>query len=141
MLSSFSHVQLFAMLWTVAHQAPLSIGFSRQEFWSGLPFPSPEDLPDPGIEPASPALQMDSLLSKPQQSWISGYLGQHFCRNQMMFCELWLSFLGRARDVKVTQSCLTLCNPMDYTVHGILHARILEGVAFPVSRGSSQPRG
>ena len=53
MLSHFSRVRLFAMLWTVAHQAPLSIGFSRQEFWSGLPFPSPEDLPDPGIEPAS----------------------------------------------------------------------------------------
>ena len=49
---------------TVAHQAPLSIGFSRQEFWSGLPFPSPEDLPDPGIEPRSPALQTDSLLSE-----------------------------------------------------------------------------
>ena len=47
--------------WTVAHQAPLSMGFSRQECWSGLPFPSPEDLPDPGIEPRSPALQADSL--------------------------------------------------------------------------------
>ena len=47
--------------WTVAHQAPLSMGFSRQEYWSGLPFPSPEDLSDPGIEPRSPALQADSL--------------------------------------------------------------------------------
>ena len=47
--------------WTVAHQAPLSVGFSRQEYWSGLPFPSPGDLPDPGIEPASAALQADSL--------------------------------------------------------------------------------
>ena len=47
--------------WTVAHQAPLSVGFSRQEHWSGLPFPSPGDLPDPGIEPRSPALQPDSL--------------------------------------------------------------------------------
>ena len=46
--------------WTVACQAPLSMGFSRQEYWSGLPFPSPGDLPDPGIEPASPALQADS---------------------------------------------------------------------------------
>ena len=46
---------------TVACQAPLSMGFSRQEYWSGLPFPSPEDLPDPGIEPRSPALQADSL--------------------------------------------------------------------------------
>ena len=47
--------------WTVAHQAPLSLGFSRREYWSGLPFPSAEDLPDPGIEPGSPALQADSL--------------------------------------------------------------------------------
>ena len=48
-------------LWTVASQAPLSMGFSKQEHWSGLPFPSPGDLPDPGIEPRSPALQADSL--------------------------------------------------------------------------------
>ena len=51
--------------WTVAHQAPLSMGFSRQEYWSGLPFPSPGDLPDPGIEPRSPALQADSLPTEP----------------------------------------------------------------------------
>ena len=50
----FSHVQLFAMLWTVAHQAPLSMAFSRQEYWSGLPCPPPGDLPNPGIEPAFP---------------------------------------------------------------------------------------
>ena len=56
-----SHVQLFATPQTVAHQAPLSMGFSRQEYWSGLPFPSPGDLPDPAIEPKSPALQADSL--------------------------------------------------------------------------------
>ena len=53
--------------WTVAHQAPLSVGFSRQEYWSGLPFPSPGDLADPGIEPGSPALQADSLPSEPQR--------------------------------------------------------------------------
>jgi len=51
--------------WTVAHQAPLSMGFSMQEFWSGLPFPSPGDLPDPGIEPRSPTLQADTLTSAP----------------------------------------------------------------------------
>ena len=51
--------------WTVACQAPLSMEFSRQEYWSGLPFPSLGDLPDPGIEPESPALQKDSLLSEP----------------------------------------------------------------------------
>ena len=60
-----SRVRLFATLWTVAFQAPLSMGFSRQESWSGLPFPSPGDLPDPGIEPRSPALQADALPSEP----------------------------------------------------------------------------
>ena len=61
-------LQLFVILWTVALQAPLSLGFSRQEYWSGLPGPPPGDLPDPGIEPkspASPALQVDSLLAEP----------------------------------------------------------------------------
>ena len=51
-----SRVPLFATLWTVAYQAPQSMGFSRQEYWSGLPCPSPGDLPDPGIEPGNPAL-------------------------------------------------------------------------------------
>ena len=51
-----SRVRLFATLWTIAYQVPPSMGFSRQEYWSGMPFPSPEDLPDPGIEPQSPAL-------------------------------------------------------------------------------------
>ena len=50
--------------WTIAHKAPFSTKFSRQEYWSGLPFPSPGDLPDPGIKPRSPALQADSLLSE-----------------------------------------------------------------------------
>ena len=58
-----SHVQLFAIPWTVVHQAPLFMGFSRQEHWNGLPFPSPEDLSDPGIKPAAPAVQADSLPS------------------------------------------------------------------------------
>ena len=95
-------------VWTVAYQAPPSMGFSRQEYWSGLPFPSPGDIPDPGIVPRSPTLQADALISEPPG--------------------------------KSTQSRLTLCNPMDYTVHGILQDRILEWVVFPFSRGSSQPR-
>ena len=56
-----SHVQLFVTPWTIAHQSPLSMGFPKQEYWSGFPFPSPEDLPDRGIEWGSPALQADSL--------------------------------------------------------------------------------
>ena len=64
-LSCFSHVQLFVTLWTVALQAPLSLGCSRQEYWSGLSFSSPGDLPDPEMEPGSPALQADPLPSEP----------------------------------------------------------------------------
>ena len=64
-VNSLSRVWLFAALWTVTYQAPLSMEFSRQEYWSGLPFPSPGDLPDPGIEPGSPALQVDPLISEP----------------------------------------------------------------------------
>ena len=60
-----SHVRLFATPWTVAYQVPTTMGFSRQEYWSGLPFPSPGDLPDPGIEPRSPTLQADSSPSEP----------------------------------------------------------------------------
>ena len=56
MLSGCSHVRFFVTLWTVAHQAPLSMGFSRQEYWSELPCPPSGDLPDPGMEPASPTL-------------------------------------------------------------------------------------
>ena len=63
-----SHVQLFATPWTVAHQAPLSMGFSRQEYWAELPCPPPRDLPNQEIEPASPALQTDSLLMSQQES-------------------------------------------------------------------------
>ena len=60
--------QLSATPWTVAHRAPLSMGFSRQEYWRGLPFPPPGDLPDPGIKPVSPALQANSSLLSPRGS-------------------------------------------------------------------------
>ena len=65
MLSRFSHVQLFATLWTIARQAPLSMEFSRQEYWCELLFPSPGDLLDPGIKLESPALQAGSLPAEP----------------------------------------------------------------------------
>ena len=63
-----SHVWLFTTPWNVAHQAPLSVGFSMREYWSGLPFFSPGDLPNPGIKPRSPELQVDSSLSELQGS-------------------------------------------------------------------------
>ena len=58
-------VQLFATPWTIAYEAPPSMGFSRQEYWNGLPFPSPGDLPNPGIEPGFSTLQADALPSEP----------------------------------------------------------------------------
>ena len=64
-VKSLSCVRLLATPWTVAYRAPPPMGFSRQECWSGLPFPSPGDLPDPGVEPGSPALQADALPSEP----------------------------------------------------------------------------
>ena len=66
--------------WTVAHQAPLSMGFSRQEYWSGLPFPSPGDLPDPGIKPRSHALQADALPSEPPGK-------PHFIHSSVYICQ------------------------------------------------------
>ena len=113
-VKSLSCVWLFTNPWNVAYQAPQSTEFSRQEYWCGLLFPSPGDLPNPGIKPWSPTLQADALPSEPYYLTIS--------------------------EVKVAQSCLTLWDLMDYTVHGILQARILEWVAFAFSRGSSQPK-
>ena len=69
-VKSLSRVQLFATPWTVAYQAPPSMGFSRQEYWSGFPFPSTGDLPNPGIEPGSPTLYTDTLPSEPPRQHI-----------------------------------------------------------------------
>ena len=93
-----------------------SMGFSRQEYWSGLPFPSTGDLSDPAIEPGFPMLQADALPSEKEKV-----------------------------KIKVTQSCLPLCDPMDCrtsgsSVHGILQPRVLEWGDIPFSRRSSQPR-
>ena len=74
---SLSRVQLFTIPWTVVYQASLSMGFSRQEYWSGLPFPAPGDLPNPGIKPRSPALQADALPSEPPGMPLLGYMSSH----------------------------------------------------------------
>ena len=109
MLSCFSRVQLLVTLWTVVHQAPLSMEFSRQEYWSGLPCPPPGDLPCPGIEPGSvmPPASAGGFLTT-STTW----------------------------EAHVSHSVLsTCCDPMDYTlpgssIHGILQTRILKWV-FP----------
>ena len=76
-----SRVRLFAIPWSVTYQAPPTMRFSRQECWSGLPFPSPGDLSDPGIEPRSPALQADALTSQPsgkqcRRPWFNSWVGE-----------------------------------------------------------------
>ena len=98
----------------VAHQALPSIGFSRQQYWSGLPFPSPGDPPNPGTEPGSPELEADALTSEPPEK-------PH-----------------AAAAAKSLQSCPTLCDPTDGSppgsaVPGILQARTLEWVAISFS--------
>ena len=109
-LSCFGHVQLFATLWILAHQAPPCMGFFRQEYWSGLLRPPPRNLPYLGIEPMSPGSPM----------LVSG------------FC------VTVAAAAKLLQSCPTLCNPTDGSppgspVPGILQARTLEWVAISFS--------
>ena len=105
-------LRLFVTPWTVARQAPLSVGFSRQEYWSGLPFPPPGDLPDPGIEPVSPALA-----------------GRFSTTECVLSCLLCPTFCGPVD-----------CSPPGSSVHGIFKATVLEWVAISSSRGSSRPR-
>ena len=105
-----SRVRPFPTPWTVAHQAPLSMGFPRQEYQSGLQFPALEDLPDPGIKPASLA-----------------FTGEFFTTASLA-----------AAAAKLLQSCLTLCDPIDGSppgsaIPGILQARTLEWVAISLS--------
>ena len=144
----------------VACQAPLSMRFSRQEYWSGLPSPPPGDLPDPGIEPTSltsPALAGGFFTTS--TTWeahiylylyihiyiytyinhIYIYISNHFA------IHLKLTWHCKLIICVCTQSCLTLCDPMDYSppgssVHGIFQASILEQVAISFSRESSWPR-
>ena len=78
-----SHVRLFVTLWTVAYQAYPSMGFSRQEYWSGLPFPSPGDFPDLGIKPGSPTLEADALTSEP-----SGKPSVFFLKDWLIWCQM-----------------------------------------------------
>ena len=99
-----SRVQLFAIPWTIACQAPLSTGFSRQEYWSGLSWPPPGDLPNPGIKPASlmsPALAGGFLTTS--TTWEA----------QAFIISLCCAILRL-----VAQSCPTLCNPMDCSPPG-----------------------
>ena len=90
--------------WTIANQVLLSIELSRKEYWSGLSFPSPGDLPNPGIEPRSPTLQADSLPSEPP--------------GKLIFLIRYQLISNSVQFTSVTQSCLTLCDPMNCSTSG-----------------------
>ena len=148
---SLSPVQLFATLWTVSYMAPWSTGFSRQEYWSGLPFPSPWDLPNPGIELGSPALQTDTLPSEP--------LGKPSESHSVMSDSLrpqglYSPWNSPGQNTGVDNfSLLQGIFPTQGSNPGLQHCmqilcqlshkgspRILEWVAYPFSSGSSLPR-
>ena len=152
MLSHFSHVWLFATLCTVAHQAPLSMEFSRQEYWRGLPCPPPGDLSDPGIEPMSlmsPELASGFFTTSATWELPSCWKTYLLCASHpARHASLWVRKV-RLREAKkitegqtrlsgseseITQLCLTLSDPMDCSltgssVHGIFQPRVLEWVA------------
>ena len=181
-MKSLSRVRLFATPWIVAYQAPPSMGFSRQEYWSGLPFPSPGDLPDPGIEPWSPTFQADTLTSEPPgksftcQTYTftmytkdlfgskvllnSVFLFHYILGDLKLLIPLSLlsySFIYNALTLvflftphppfcahffythcmfsSVTQSCPTLCNPMNRSTPGLpVHHQLPEFTQINVHR-------
>ena len=151
-VKALSCIQLFTTPWTVAYQASPSMGFSRQEYWSGLPFPSPGDLSDPGIEPL-PTQGLNPDLPHCRQSftiWATREVYQEAIRKgaEKRFAKILIKgkMMPKLIELKwkvlVAQLCLTLCNLMDFSppsslFHGIFHARLLEWAAIPFSRGSS----
>ena len=148
---SLSRVRLFVTPWTVAHQAPLSLGFSRQEYWSGFQCLPPGELPNPGIEPRSPALQAESLLSEPpgKQSESCSVVcdslrppGLHSPWNSPGQNN-GVDSLSILQEIFPTQGLnlgLLHCRQMLYQLSHKGSPRILEWVAYPFSKGSSQPR-
>ena len=110
-VKSLRHIQLFVILWTVACQAPPSMGLSRQEYWSEVPFPSPRDLPNPEIKPRSPALQPDSLPFELPGNPKSEFTVYFFLSNKhIALYRLWHSSHGH---VVQFLNRVWLCNPMD----------------------------
>ena len=133
MLSRFSCVQLFATPWTIAHQAPLSKGFSRQEYWSGLPRTPPGDLPNPGIKPESPAIPIllaDSLLLSHQ--------GSHLVLSSVQFSSSVISDSSRPHGLQPTR---LLC-PWDFPDKstGVGCHCLLQEKALPTTKRPSAAR-
>ena len=120
-VKSLSHVLLFTTPWTVAYQTPPSIEFSRQEYWSGLPFPSPGGLPNPGIEPGSPTLQADTLPSEPPGKYPSeGRQNENHNHRKLIKLITWTTALSNsmklwARPWRATQDGQVMVESSDKT--------------------------
>ena len=156
MLSRFSHVQLFATLWTVACQAPLSVGFSRQEHWSGLPCPPPGDLPMPGMEPASlvsPAWAGGSFTtSTTWDACASGVFFVILIQGTVPFNRWTVPITGFLpfSSIPVNQWSCSVCVRLFATPWAVAYQapafmelsrqEYRRGLLFPFSRGSSRPR-
>ena len=122
-VKSLSRVRLFATPWTIAHQAPVSMGSSRQEYWSGLPFPSPGDLPDPGIEPRSPALQADALTSDPPWGIIHlPYISPIYKGYSLMIFSLFIELCHHCHNLILENFCHPKITPCLFP-HWILHTQ------------------
>ena len=144
-MKSLSRVRLFATPWTVAYQTPLSMGFSRQECWSGVPLPSPKLY---SATAATKSLQSCPTLCDPIDGSPPGspHPRDSPGNNTGMGCHFLLQCMKVKSEREVAQSCLTLRDPTDCglpgsSVHGIFQAIVLEWIAISFSRGFSPPRG
>ena len=132
MLSQVSHVQLYATLSSIAHQAPLSMGFSRQECWSGQPFPSPGDIPNPEIKPTSlttPTLARGFFTTSATWKPIYNII-------YIIYIYIYITVLAHIQSANsVTQSCPTLCDPMNRSTPGLpVHHQLPEFTQTHVHR-------
>ena len=131
MLSCFSHVRLLEILWTVTHQVPLSMGFSRQEYWSEFPFPSPGKLPNPGIEKSLMSLVLAGRLFPTSSTW-----KPYVCVYMLGTLDM-LPGSSRENEAPPEESdqvdCCCLVIKFFHTVHGVLKARMLKwfAISFP----------
>ena len=125
----FSHVQLCATPLMAAHQAPPSLELSRQEHWSGLPFPSPGVLPDPGIKPRSPTLQADTLPSEPPGKPLSTDI-----QKEIILC----GFLGEASRLRLFVTPWTVAH-QDPLARGFFRQQYWSGSSFPTSGDLPDP--
>ena len=135
-MKSLSRVRLFATPWTVAHEVPPSMEFSRQEYWRVLPFASPGDLPNPGIELRSPTLQADAFTIWPTREVIRRVREVKNKTFELGWISVWIEIELKLEIVLFSHSDMTDCDPMDCSLlglsgHGISQARILGWVDIP----------